>query len=394
MARDEHRVAPAANAPEELAQPPDARRVEAVRRLVQDQDPRVAEQRARQPESLPHPERVLPGLAVPRRPTGPTSSSTSSTRSSAMPEAAASTRRWFRPVRSGWKLCVSSTAPTVRAGSSRLAVRHAQHRRRAGRSGPTSPRIIRSVVLLPAPLGPRNPVTRPGRTSNVRSSTAVTSPNRFVRPLTEIAGDPTRTHAPGAFGRSILPCWPASRSLLRSAFMAERTLGREGRRDVGRGYRSRVIPWEDARTIVLSRTRLRRRRVHEAGLVRQHDRLRPVAEAELLQHAADVGLHRRLRHEQLAGRSPGSTGREPCTRAPLARDRSVRRAPQAEVADRAAARTPRPAVRVTDGREQRVARRHHADRRDELLAAAGPSAGTRSRPPEAPGRRIRPGRTS
>ena len=39
---------------------------------------------------------------------------------------------------------------------------------------------MRSVVVLPAPLGPRNPVMRPGSTVNVRSSTAVRSPNRFV----------------------------------------------------------------------------------------------------------------------------------------------------------------------------------------------------------------------
>ena len=34
--------------------------------------------------------------------------------------------------------------------------------------------MIRMVVDLPAPLGPRKPVTRPGRAVNETSSTAVT----------------------------------------------------------------------------------------------------------------------------------------------------------------------------------------------------------------------------
>ena len=39
----------------------------------------------------------------------------------------------------------------------------------------------RIVVLLPEPFGPRKPVTRPGCTSNDKSSTASVVPNRFVR---------------------------------------------------------------------------------------------------------------------------------------------------------------------------------------------------------------------
>ncbi len=37
------------------------------------------------------------------------------------------------------------------------------------------------VVLFPAPFGPRNAVTVPGRTVNVRSETAVVGPYRLVR---------------------------------------------------------------------------------------------------------------------------------------------------------------------------------------------------------------------
>ncbi|SHS52481.1 Uncharacterised protein [Mycobacteroides abscessus subsp. abscessus] len=38
--------------------------------------------------------------------------------------------------------------------------------------GRASPTIIRNVVDLPAPLGPRNPVTTPGSIVTERSSTA------------------------------------------------------------------------------------------------------------------------------------------------------------------------------------------------------------------------------
>src|SRR5580693_3753507 len=47
----------------------------------------------------------------------------------------------------------------------------------------------RMVVVLPAPFGPRKPVTLPGSMPNVRSSTAVLAPYRFVRPRTSIMGN-------------------------------------------------------------------------------------------------------------------------------------------------------------------------------------------------------------
>ena len=40
--------------------------------------------------------------------------------------------------------------------------------------------MIFIVVVLPAPFGPRKPVTWPGRTVKLRLSTAVTEPNRLV----------------------------------------------------------------------------------------------------------------------------------------------------------------------------------------------------------------------
>src|SRR5579862_7613153 len=47
---------------------------------------------------------------------------------------------------------------------------------------------MRRVVVLPAPFGPRKAVTRPGATSKVSASTAVTGPYRLVSPCTVMAG--------------------------------------------------------------------------------------------------------------------------------------------------------------------------------------------------------------
>src|SRR4051812_23359671 len=46
--------------------------------------------------------------------------------------------------------------------------------------GATRPSSIRGVVVLPAPLGPRKPVTRPGSTVKDRSLTAARSPYCLV----------------------------------------------------------------------------------------------------------------------------------------------------------------------------------------------------------------------
>src|SRR4051812_9102508 len=52
--------------------------------------------------------------------------------------------------------------------------------------GVTRLSTILSVVVLPEPLGPRKPVTRPGSTVNERSSTAVTLGYTLVSPETTI----------------------------------------------------------------------------------------------------------------------------------------------------------------------------------------------------------------
>jgi len=63
---------------------------------------------------------------------------------------------------------------------------------------------VRTVVVLPAPLGPRNPKTSPRATSKDTSENAVRSPKRLVRWLT------TRAGSPGAC-EPAPQCWPSSR---------------------------------------------------------------------------------------------------------------------------------------------------------------------------------------
>jgi hypothetical protein len=60
MAGHQHRATLVRESAQVLAQPPHARRVEAVRRLVQDEHCRVAEHRRGQPQPLTHPEGELP----------------------------------------------------------------------------------------------------------------------------------------------------------------------------------------------------------------------------------------------------------------------------------------------------------------------------------------------
>jgi hypothetical protein len=57
------------------------------------------------------------------------------------------------------------------------------------------------VVDLPAPLGPRKPVTTPGRTVTVKWSTAVLSPYVLVRSLISIIAVSFR----GSSERSVAP---------------------------------------------------------------------------------------------------------------------------------------------------------------------------------------------
>ena len=50
--------------------------------------------------------------------------------------------------------------------------------------------IMRTVVVFPAPLGPRNPQHSPSRTTNSMLSTARVSPNVFTKRLASMTGGP------------------------------------------------------------------------------------------------------------------------------------------------------------------------------------------------------------
>src|SRR5438093_12044117 len=56
--------------------------------------------------------------------------------------------------------------------------------------------IIRSDVVLPAPLGPINPYSAPLGTTRSRSRTATVVPNVLLTPLSEIAGSISQSGAP------------------------------------------------------------------------------------------------------------------------------------------------------------------------------------------------------
>ena len=66
------------------------------------------------------------------------------------------------------------------AGMEAVAVEHAGHApgraARCPRSAAASPSRIRSVVVLPAPLGPRKPQTLPAGTAKLSPSTAAVRP--------------------------------------------------------------------------------------------------------------------------------------------------------------------------------------------------------------------------
>src|SRR5918992_5354998 len=80
----------------------------------------------------------------------------------------------------------------------------------APRSGRMMSRIIRIVVVLPAPFGPKNPSSSPGWTSNDRSCTTSSEPNRFhTRSTTtagvEAAGGAARPGSAGVDGAAAAP---------------------------------------------------------------------------------------------------------------------------------------------------------------------------------------------
>ena len=94
MRRDEHGATLAREILEQIADPVDAFRVEAVDGLVEHHRLRIAEQRGRDAEALPHAERELPGALL-RHLAQADEVDSSSTRFREMPWVCASASRWL-----------------------------------------------------------------------------------------------------------------------------------------------------------------------------------------------------------------------------------------------------------------------------------------------------------
>src|SRR5664280_19838 len=146
----------------------------------------------------------------------PTRSRVSSTRESGIPAPMATDFRWSSARRDGWKLVASSTAPTWRIGCSRSTYRRPP-KVAVPPEAETRPSSIRNVVVLPDPLGPRKPVTRPSGTSKVRSSTARTGPKCLESPWTSMAdGMPDGTLAVDGSCVTLVGGWPPAMPAARS----------------------------------------------------------------------------------------------------------------------------------------------------------------------------------
>lgn len=112
-------------------------------------------------------------------PARPTRSRTSATRVRGIRLDRAIHARWSTARRSGTGPAPSSSAPTVRNGWLRSRYRFPSINA-VPLVGASRPSRTRSVLDLPAPFGPRKPVTRPGRAVKLTSSTAVVRPYRLL----------------------------------------------------------------------------------------------------------------------------------------------------------------------------------------------------------------------
>src|SRR5215211_817177 len=135
-------------------------------------------------------------------------------------------------------------------------------------SGATSPRSIRRVVVLPAPLGPRKPATVPSSMAKSSRSTASTSPKRLLSPWTVMA----------AMARLLAGERWALPTLGVAAPAVVGLAAAPGRRPPG-GREAGCRPSGGAGG-------------DQAGLVGQHHQLGPVAGLELGQDPAHMGLGR------------------------------------------------------------------------------------------------------
>ena len=121
------------------------------------------------------------------RPVRPTMSRTSSIRWSAIPRRAARLRRLSLALRAPMKVGFSMRAPTLLANRSGCSI-GSPSTVPVPLLAAISPRRTLIVVDLPDPFGPTNPTTPPVGISNVKSSTAVRSPNFRVSLSAVMAG--------------------------------------------------------------------------------------------------------------------------------------------------------------------------------------------------------------
>jgi hypothetical protein len=174
VARDQHGSAARGERAEELAQPPDPLGIEPVCRLVEHQQPRPAQQRAGDAQPLAHAERVAADPAAGR------------SRELDLLEHLVHARRRdpgrrrehaqvVPPRAGGMEALRLEDRPTVPSGS-RSRAYGCPSTSASPEVGRRSPSSARSVDVLPAPLGPRKPVMRPGAIAKLRPSTATVEP--------------------------------------------------------------------------------------------------------------------------------------------------------------------------------------------------------------------------
>ena len=116
-----------------------------------------------------------PPTRLPATSRSPTMSMTSSTRRRLIPLVWASASKWLRAERPVCMALASSSKPSSAIGATADRYR-APLTRTLPPLGSSSPAINLIVVDLPAPFGPRKPITTPGCTTKSRPSTASFSP--------------------------------------------------------------------------------------------------------------------------------------------------------------------------------------------------------------------------
>src|SRR3954465_13385897 len=171
--------------------------------------------------------------------------------------------------------------------------------------GSTRPSSILSVVDLPAPLGPRKPVTAPSRTVKLRSSTAATSPKRLDSLSISIA----------VMGTSVAVV-PVTLRRRRSEFVGRRSVSDSAASQIARpsisSFRQRSICWEREQTAGVLRygrsMRTRARRL--AATFQRHPTAADATPAVVLSAAALASVYAtfELLRQDAAFKEPAKPG--------------------------------------------------------------------------------------